>query len=53
MPVTTDQVIPVPGVSPSNRHSVLYCIVLHNSNTVTLHLLCLKTLSQIGEEHKF
>ena len=40
MPVTTDQVIPRPlGVSPSNRHSVLYCIVLHNSNTATLHLL--------------
>ena len=40
--MTTDQVIPSfspLGVSPSNRHSVLYCIVLHNSNTATLHLL--------------
>ena len=50
MPVTTDQVIPRPlGVSTSNRHSVLYCIVLHSSNTATLHLL--ETLrSEISEK---
>ena len=50
MPVTTDQVIPSPlGVSPSNRHSVLYCIVLHSQQHG--HLTPPRN-TQIGEKHK-
>ena len=49
MPVTTDQVIPRPlGVSLPNRHSVLYCIVLHSQQHG--HLTPPRN-SQIGEEH--